>query len=128
MRRLATASDNVSRPRRPPPAAQPVMLLGQVHQLEVQGERAQSQVALVRVEAGHRRQQLDVAAQPPVLTATARQLAQLIDHGHGLLALLFSQHLGEQVVEQRQVAGEVGIDTRAEPQGGVLPGHPGKRR
>ena len=74
------------------------MLLGQVHQLEVQGERAQSQVALVRVEAGHRRQQLDVAAQPPVLTATARQLAQLIDHGHGLLALLFSQHLGEQVV------------------------------
>lgn len=110
------------------PATYPMVLLGEVHELEMEGEGPQCEVAAVRVERRDRRAQLNVVPQPPVFASAARELSQPVDHGHGRIALLLEQHPREQIVKQREIAREVGGEGRWEGAGGVGLRHPDKAR
>ncbi len=89
-----------------PPPPQPVVLLGDVGELEEERERPQHRRLLLELEPTDRRLELGAIAG---LAGDARQTADLLLQRQQLVAFLLDEHLPEHVAEQADVGAELRV-------------------
>ena len=94
----------------PPP--QPVVLLGDVGELEEERERPQHRGLLLELESADRLLELRAIAR---LAGDARQAADLLLERQQLLALLLDEDLAEHVAEQADVGAELRVGSAHRP-------------